>query len=110
MPALDLALCHRMIRPASGVWHSLGLQIFGKVRGEVAGTIVAEQSRPMPDVAEAKPRLRPALPVLRPGVRDVSRLRWSVASVPIKAKKERLKPLFFYARHIPWSTSGHGVG
>jgi hypothetical protein len=47
--------------------------------------------------------------VLRPGVRDVSRLRWSAASLPIKAKKERLKPLFFYARHFPWSTIGHGV-
>jgi len=39
--------------------------------------------------------LRPALGVLRPGVRKVHGRRWSVASLRIKPKKERLKPLFF---------------
>jgi hypothetical protein len=34
--------------------------------------------------------MRPALGVLQPGVRDVYGRRWSVASLPIKAKEERL--------------------
>src|ERR1700740_240402 len=39
--------------------------------------------------------LPPALGVLRLDIREVYGRRWSVASLPVKAKKERLTPLFF---------------
>ena len=51
--------------------------------------------------------LRPALPVLRPGVRDVSRLRWSAVSLPIKQKK-RLKRAALFLCVLRLDASGGG--
>jgi len=50
--------------------------------------------------------LRQPLAVPRRGIRDVYGRRRFMASLLIKAKKERLKPLFFYARPFPCSTIG----
>src|ERR1700720_1076581 len=47
--------------------------------------------------------LRPALGVLRPGVRKVYGRRWAVASLHMKPKGAAQAALF-YARHFPCST------
>jgi hypothetical protein len=43
-----------MIRPSARVRHFLIMQIIGKICGQVTGAVVAEQSRPMLDVAQRK--------------------------------------------------------
>ena len=43
MPALDLALGHRMIRRATNVFDIAGAKPFGEVAGNVAGTVVGQQ-------------------------------------------------------------------
>jgi hypothetical protein len=43
MPALDLALGHRMIRRAADVLHVLAVEPFGQVRRDVAGAVVGDR-------------------------------------------------------------------
>ena len=47
---LDLALGLRMIRCSAHMFHSAIVEPFGQIAGYVAGAIVAEQSRLVPDV------------------------------------------------------------
>jgi hypothetical protein len=44
MPSLDLTLGLRMQRCAADMAHAVGIDPFGKLGGDVTGTIVAEQS------------------------------------------------------------------
>jgi hypothetical protein len=49
MPALDLALCLRVIGRATHVVHVLRIQPFCQLSRDVTGTIIAEQARLMDD-------------------------------------------------------------
>jgi DNA-binding transcriptional LysR family regulator len=53
MPALDLALGHRMIRRAADMLHVLAVEPFGQVRRDVAGAVVGEKPWPETNVASA---------------------------------------------------------
>ena len=46
VPALDLALCHRMIGLAPGMAHALILKPVGEIVGDVGRAIVGEQPWP----------------------------------------------------------------
>jgi hypothetical protein len=50
MPALDLALGHRMIRRAADVLHVLAVELFSQVRRNVAGAVVGEKPWPVDDL------------------------------------------------------------
>ena len=49
MPALDLALGHRMIRRAADMLHVLAVEPFGEVGRDVAGAVVGEKPWPVDD-------------------------------------------------------------
>ena len=56
MPALDLALGHRMIRRAADMLHVLAVEPFGQVRRDVAGAVVGEKPWPVDDLCLVEPR------------------------------------------------------
>ena len=47
MPAFDLSLCLGMERSTANMIHAIGVDVIGKILGDVAGAIVAEQARTM---------------------------------------------------------------
>ena len=47
VPALDLALCHRMIRGTANVLDASVTQPFGQVAGDIAGTVVGQEPGPL---------------------------------------------------------------
>ena len=55
MPALDLALGHRMIRRATDVLHVLAVEPFRQVHRDVAGAVVGEKPWPVDDLCLVKP-------------------------------------------------------
>ena len=50
VPAFDLALCLGVVRCAARVLHAFAVQPFGKFARDVAGSVVAEQTRLVDDV------------------------------------------------------------
>src|ERR1700676_1417292 len=56
MPALDLALGHRVIGRATDVLHVLPVEPFRQVRRDVAGTIVGEKPWPVDDLCLVESR------------------------------------------------------
>lgn len=50
MPTLNLALRLRVIRCAATMLHAFGLQPFSQMGGDVTGTIIAEETRPVDDM------------------------------------------------------------
>src|SRR3954470_589469 len=58
VPALDLALCLRMVGRTADVLHAFAVQPFSEIDGDVGRTIVRQQSRPVNDgdVVEAGSR------------------------------------------------------
>ena len=56
MPALDLALGHRMIRRVTDVFHILAIEPFGQVCRDVAGAVVGEKPWPVNDFCLVEPR------------------------------------------------------
>ena len=56
MPALDLALGHRMIRRATDVPDILAIEPFGQVCRDVAGAVVGEKPWPVNDFCLVEPR------------------------------------------------------
>lgn len=55
MPALNLALRHRMVRPTSGVCHLLVFEPVSQLVGDVARAIVGEQPRAVSDGCAIEP-------------------------------------------------------
>ena len=56
MPALDLALGHRVIGRAADMPHVLAVEPFGQVRRDVAGAVVGEKPWPVDDLRLVEPR------------------------------------------------------
>src|SRR5208337_4233698 len=56
MPALDLALGHRMIRRATDVPDILAIEPFGQVCRDIAGAVVGEKPWPVNDFCLVEPR------------------------------------------------------
>ncbi len=46
----DLALCPGVVRGSADMVHALALEPFGQIAGDVAGAVVGEQSRLVPDL------------------------------------------------------------
>ena len=66
VPALDLALGHRMIGRTAQVFDVAGSEPFGQVAGDIAGSVVRQQAR---FVSDAGPGRNLMLPVPVPGCR-----------------------------------------
>lgn len=47
MPAFDLSLCLGMERSTANMIHAIGADVIGKILGDITGSIVTEQARPM---------------------------------------------------------------
>ena len=56
MPALDLALGHRMVRCATDMRHVLAIEPFRQICRDVAGAVIGEKPWPVDDLRLAEPR------------------------------------------------------